>query len=55
MATYEIEGTRPCTICTECSEGNHPAEEGEVYHVLKNGSAEINMCVDCLREKGLLW
>jgi hypothetical protein len=55
MATYEILDNRPCTLCTECTEGAHHSAEGEVYHVIKDGGEDTNMCVDCLREKGLLW
>ncbi len=55
MATYDIEGTRPCKICNECQEGHHRVQEGLIYHVLKDGHKSINMCVDCLREKGLIW
>ena len=55
MATYELQGNRPCTICSECTEGEHSVDKGVVYHVLKDGEFATNMCVDCLREKGLLW
>ena len=55
MATYVVEEWGPCGLCNRCADCEGEKEEGMVWHVLENNPNAITMCIDCLREKGLLW
>lgn len=55
MATYVLEVDRACELCRGCVECEGLKDSGTVWHVVRDDNAGLTLCIDCLRERGLLW